>query len=292
MCSSLNLAEPFPKRKDTGMSRPLEGFRVALAEGRQLDELAAMLAAEGGVPVRHPLVSILDAPDQTPVKAWLEQLIAGQFDLVIFFTGEGVNRLLEAADREGLKTEVIASLSQLPILTRGPKPVRALKELGLVPQHVATPPTTDGVIAALRQMSLRGQRVGVQLYGPDNPPLAVFLKEQEAQMLPVTPYIYAPAEDAQRVVELIQALASRTVDAICFTSSPQVTRLVEVATEHSLNETLAEGMKQTCVAAVGPIMAETLQHHGFRVDVCPEQGFVMKNLVQYLKRFREQRGRG
>ncbi len=54
------------------MSRPLEGYRVALAEGRQLDELAALLLAEGAVPLRHPLVSILDTPDQKTVLAWLE----------------------------------------------------------------------------------------------------------------------------------------------------------------------------------------------------------------------------
>ncbi len=243
-----------------------------------------------GLCCRHPLVNILDAPDQTPVNAWLDQLIAGQFDLVIFFTGEGVTRLLEAADRLGLKAEVLAALSQAPILTRGPKPVRALKELGLVPQHVASPPTTPGVIATLRQMSVGSKRVGVQLYGPDNPALAAFLNEQGALMLPVTPYIYAPAEDAERVVGLIKALAIQTVDAICFTSSPQVTRLAEVAGEHSLNEMLAEGMKHACVAAVGPVVAETLRQHGFRVDVCPEQGFVMKNLVQQLKRFRANQG--
>ncbi len=143
------------------MSGPLEGYRVALAEGRQLDELAAMLEAEGAVPLRHPLVNILDAPDQTPVNAWLDQLIAGQFDLVIFFTGEGVTRLLEAADRLGLKAEVLAALSQAPILTRGPKPVRALKKTrprsparGLPAHDTRSHPRT------LRQMRRGQQRSG------------------------------------------------------------------------------------------------------------------------------------
>ena len=267
------------------MPSPLEGYRVALAEGRQLDELAALLSAEGAVALRHPLVSILDAPDQTHLKHWLNLLVASKFDLVIFYTGEGVSRLMAAAEGQGLKAEVIAALSQVPILTRGPKPVRVLRELGLNSKHVATPPTTEGVIATLSQMSLRGQQIGVQLYGPDNPALEAFLSHAGAQMLAVTPYIYAPAEDAESVVELINGLAGRAVDAICFTSSPQVTRLVEVATERSLNEELADGMRQACVAAVGPVVSATLQEHGFRVDVCPDQGFVMKNLVQQLRRF-------
>jgi uroporphyrinogen-III synthase len=43
------------------------------------------------------------------------------------------------------------------------------------------------------------------------------------------------------------------------------------------------------VAAVGPVVAETLRRRGARVDVCPEQGFVMKKLVQELKRALETR---
>jgi uroporphyrinogen-III synthase len=171
------------------------------------------------------------------------------------------------------------------LLTRGPKPVRALKELGLAPAHVAAPATTEGVIAALKTVPLEGRRIGVQLYGSDNPVLTTFLEQNRAEVFTVTPYVYGPAEDAERVVSLIRDLAGNQLDAICFTSSPQVARLVEVATEHSLTSELREGMARTCVAAVGPVVAETLREQGFRVDVCPEQGFVMKNLVQHLKRF-------
>jgi uroporphyrinogen-III synthase len=43
------------------------------------------------------------------------------------------------------------------------------------------------------------------------------------------------------------------------------------------------------VAAVGPVLAEHLRQLGVRVDVCPESGFVMKNLVQHIKRHWEDR---
>jgi uroporphyrinogen-III synthase len=38
------------------------------------------------------------------------------------------------------------------------------------------------------------------------------------------------------------------------------------------------------VAAIGPVAAEGLRARGVRVDVCPEQGFVMKNLVRQMTR--------
>src|SRR5579871_5857190 len=153
------------------MGRALEGRTVALAEGRQLEELAEMLEKEGATALRCPMVNILDAPEAAPVVAWLRELIAGQLQYVVFLTGEGVRRLLGFADREGLRKSVVAALGRVRTVTRGPKPVRALKEIGLSPTEVADVPTTDGVIAALRREPLQGQTVGVQLYDPTNAPL-------------------------------------------------------------------------------------------------------------------------
>src|SRR5438105_2053581 len=162
------------------MTLPLQGRTVALAEGRQLEELAQMLEKEGATALRCPMVSILDAPDAAPVVAWLRELIAGRFDLVILFTGEGLRRLLGFAEREGLRDAVIAALGRTRTLTRGPKPVRALKEVGLAPTLVAEAPTTEGVLATLRQEPLQGRTVGVQLYNESNPPLTAFLTQAGA----------------------------------------------------------------------------------------------------------------
>src|SRR5262245_50365390 len=131
------------------MTRPLEGRTVAVAEGRQLEELAGMLEKEGARPLRCPLLSILDAPDPAPVVAWLRELAAGRFDYVVRLTGEGLRRLLGFAERAGIREQAVAALARTCTVTRGPKPVRALKEVGLSPGKVAEAPTTEGVIATL-----------------------------------------------------------------------------------------------------------------------------------------------
>jgi uroporphyrinogen-III synthase len=266
------------------MARSLAQATVALAEGRQLEELAQMLEKEGARTVRCPMVSILDAPDPAPVVAWLRRLIAGRFAYVVLLTGEGLRRLTSAADREGLRDDFIAALGRAFTVTRGPKPVRALKDLGLNPSKVADRPTTEGVIAALRPERLQGKTVGVQLYSESNPLLTEFLEEAGALMDAIQPYIYAPRADADRIAGLIRDMAAGMIAAIIFTSSPQVDRLYEVAAEQGLSDALREGLANTCVAAVGPVVAANLQGRGAAVDVCPEQGFVMKNLVQLLKR--------
>ena len=257
---------------------------VALAEGRQLEELVQMLEKEGATALRCPMLSILDAPDDAPILEWLDSLQAGAFDWVILLTGEGLRRLLACADRHGRRDAVITALTNTRTLIRGPKPGRALKEIGLTATMSANVPTTDGVIASLRTLNLRGLTVGVQLYNESNPPLEHFLREASAKPVSVQPYIYAPASDSERIGHLFEQMADGKVDAIIFTSSPQVDRVFEVAQERHASALLMQGLAKTLVAAVGPVVQENLQKRGVTVQLCPEQGFVMKNLVQQLKR--------
>jgi uroporphyrinogen-III synthase len=264
------------------MTLPLQGRTVALAEGRQLEELADMLAKEGATPLRCPMVSILDAPEAGPVQAWLAELVAGQFSHVILLTGEGLRRLLGFADREGKRDALVAALAKTRTVTRGPKPVGALREIGLTPTVVAGTPTTEGVIKALQAEDLRGRTIGVQLYAPENAALVDFLRSVGATARPVLPYVYAPAADGERVADLIAQLAAGGVDVLVFTSSPQVDRLYEVATQRGLEDKLRQALQHVKVAAVGPVVADNLRGRGARVDICPEQGFVMKNLVQKI----------
>lgn len=266
------------------MTRPLQGKVVALAEGRQLDDLARMLTAEGAVPLPCPMLSILDAPDAAPVLDWLRELIAGQFDLLILMTGEAVRRLSGFAERAGLQENFVAALARTPMLTRGPKPGQALKELGISPKRIAPKPTTEGVIDALRDDELAGKTVGLTLYAGPNPELEGFLAAAGATVRPVVSYVYAPAADDGRVLDLIRRLVAGEVAATVFTSAPQIERLFEVAEKHGIVDGLRRGLAQTRIAAVGPVVVEALAAHGLSTAVTPEQGFQMKNLVQHLKR--------
>jgi uroporphyrinogen-III synthase len=266
------------------MTRPLEGRTVALAEGRQLEDLAGLLEAEGAVALRCPLLSILDAPDHAPVLAWIDELSADRFAYVVLMTGEALRRLLGFAERAGRREPFLAALARTRLVTRGPKPVRALKEVGLAPTLTAQTPTTDGVIATLRPEPLAGKTVGLTLYGEPNPVLEGFLTGAGARVRPVLAYVFAPAADDERVADLIARLEGGGVDVVVFTSSPQVERLYEVAERRGVEEALRRGLERTRVAAVGPLVAEALRQRGAPVHVCPEQGFVMKNLVRLIAR--------
>jgi uroporphyrinogen-III synthase len=258
-------------------NRPLSGRRIALPETRELDRLARMLEGEGAETLRCPLVAIKDIPDPLPVREWLGRF---PFDDLILYTGEGVRRLHGFACRLDLETLFLDGLRSARKITRGPKPERALRELALKSDLRAEVPTTDGLIATLAALDLRGRRVGVQLY-PGAPVARVtgFLRDAGAQPDTVLPYVYASAAEEQRVVALIDRMAGGEVDAIAFTSSPQVERLVEVARATRREETLQAALQATAIAAVGPVVAGDLQRRGFNVAITPDHSYFMKPLV-------------
>lgn len=262
---------------------PLEGRLVALPETRELDRLVALLEADGAQTLRCPLVAIVDSPDTHAVDAWLATLAAGGFDDLVFLTGEGLRRLLARAERTGCKDAVLQGLTRARRITRGPKPARALHELGLSTDLPAGVPTTQGVVDTLAALDLKGRHVGVQLYGSDpNLRLMEFLAAAGAHASPVAPYIYAPASDEARVAELIEGLASGRVDAIAFTSASQVDRLFQVAESRQLLDTLKAGLSRCQVASVGPIVSEALADRGVRTDIMPDKSFVMKRLTNAM----------
>jgi len=266
------------------MAEALTGRRVAVPETRELDRLSRMFEERGATVLRCPLVAMQDPPDPAPVEAWLRRFTETPFDDLVLMTGEGVRRLHGFARRAGLEELFLAALARTRKIARGPKPGQALRELGLASDLRAERPTTDGVIATLSGLDLRGRTVGVQLY-PDNPNAALtdFLTVAGATPVPVLPYVYASAADEHRVLALIDELSAGRVDVIAFTSSPQVRRLFAVAEADGREAELRRALGQTTIAAVGPVVGEELERRGLRAAVMPAGTFFMKPLVSAIE---------
>ncbi|WP_428313455.1 uroporphyrinogen-III synthase [Hydrocarboniphaga sp.] len=263
----------------------LGGRRIAVPETRELDVFSALLERRGAQVLRCPLVAIRDAPDPLPVLAWIRAFNAGACDDLVLLTGEGLRRLLACAQRAdaALHADFVARLAQVRKITRGPKPGRALREIGLRADIEAAAPTTAGVIQTLSTLDLQGRRVGVQLYGSEpNLPLQQALIAAGASLSLVSPYVYADAADLDAVIALIDELAAGRVHAIAFTSMAQVDRLYRVAGDSGRDTALQQGLARTVVAAVGPVVAEALAARGVAVQAMPAGDFFMKPLMRAL----------
>jgi uroporphyrinogen-III synthase len=266
------------------MTEELTGRRIVVPETRELGQLLRMLEERGADTVPCPMVAIRDTPDTAPVEMWLRRFANGTCDDLVLMTGEGLRRLLGFARRLDLEPAVLVALAATRKITRGPKPVRALREIGLGADLPADEPTTEGVIAALERLDLTGRRVGVQLYpGNANERLLRFLEGAGAEADPVLPYVYASEVDDARVIAVIAEMAAGQIDAIAFTSAAQVRRFRDVARASGREAELQQGFKHTVVAAVGPIVAAELDAIGVRVNVTPRDNtFFMKPLVREL----------
>jgi len=256
---------------------PLSGRRVALPETRELDRLAQMLEEQGAETLRCPMVAIRDVPDPLPVRKWLGRF---PFDDLILYTGEGLRRLHGFARRFDVEIGFLDGLRASRKITRGPKPERALRELGLKSDLRAETPTTDGLLATLSTLDLRDRKIGVQLYpGAPEARFTGFLRTAGAQPDTVLPYVYASAAEEQNVAELIDRMAVGGVDVIAFTSSPQVDRLFAVAQATQREKALQAALTATAIAAVGPVVAADLQRRGVNATITPDGTYFMKPLV-------------
>jgi len=260
----------------------LAGRTIAVPETRELDVFAAMLERRGATVLRCPLVAILDAPNPAPVLDWIRWFVGGACDDLILLTGEGLRRLLSCIEKNepSLRDDFVEQLARVRKITRGPKPARALRELGLKPDVAAEIPTTAGVIATLRAEQLARRNVGVQLYGTEpNAPLIEFLQGAGARVHTVAPYVYATKVDDAAAIAMLERMTRGEVDAIAFTSMAQVDRLFAVAPATAVHAALA----RTRVAAVGPVVADALAQRGVRVASMPHDSFFMKPLTSALE---------
>lgn len=264
---------------------PLQATRIVVPESRELDLFTTMLERLGARVVRCPLVVVRDVEDTTDLNAWIVRLSQGQHDTVVFYTGEGVTRIWAASDRLGLKSAVFDALAKTRKIARGPKPIAALRKLGLGVDAVADQPTTEGVLALLSETSLEGQRVGVQLYPEaDGPAIGAAVERLGAAFDPVLPYQYVSDEADDRVALVIQEMAAGRVDLIAFTSTPQVRRLTEVAQRLGLTAELARAFERTKIAAVGPLTADAIAKAGGQTAIQPLSNFHLKPLVVEIVR--------
>jgi uroporphyrinogen-III synthase len=266
------------------MADRLNGYRILILETREEAQFSRLLAEQGADVLQCPMFTIHDAPDSAPIEAWIRRFIDKPCDDLVLMTGEGLRRLMKVARRMALEQDFIAALDKARKFARGPKPGRALREIGLEPQVTTEKPTSEGIAEMLARVDLRGHRVGLQLYpDKDHSVLIGAITAQGAKVDTVTPYVYdAQAADAN-IVTAIDEMANGRIDAIALTNLGQVRRLIEVARGHGFEARLREGLAKTPIASVGPAVSDELKSHGLRTDIYPaNDAFFMKPLISAM----------
>jgi uroporphyrinogen-III synthase len=267
------------------------GLRVLALESRRAPELAKLIATYGGEAVVAPAMREVPLESNKEALAFAKAFLAGEFDMVIFLTGVGARALLGVVETAYKRDEYIAALQRVKVVARGPKPVAALREIGITPAITVPEPNTwrelllalDAAGNSKEELRLRGARVAVQEYGVSNPELLNGLRERGAAVTPVPVYQWALPADCAPLQAAVKALGEGEIDAVLFTTSVQVANLFQIAAEMKLEEPMRLGLSRTVVASIGPTTSEELQRRGIRADLepsHPKMGFLVKETAE------------
>lgn len=248
------------------------GLRVAAFESRQAGEIARMITGCGGQPRVSPSLREVALDDHRAAIDFAHLLITGQVDCVVFMTGVGFRQLLSVVERHVDRQRYLDALSDVVTVARGPKPVAAMREVGLTPRiRVPEPNTWRELLQTLDQQApVKNLTVAVQEYGKTNPSLNAGLEARGARVMPVPVYRWELPADIGPLRGNVEAIAQGQCDVVMFTSAHQVVNLMLVAEQMGLAEQLRSQFRRMAIVSVGPTTSEMLRDHEIEVDIEPE----------------------
>ena len=244
------------------------GRRVLAFESRRAKEIEALIATFGGQPMVAPAMRELPLESDAAIVDFAAALARDEFDAVVFLTGVGVRALMEAVDHAGTRDAVLAALGRTRVITRGPKPVAALRELGVPTWANAPEPNTwRELVQVIDERAtgwpLAGARVAVQEYGVSNAELLEALRARGARVTAIQADRWALPEDLGPLEQAAAAASRSEVDVLIITSGIQLVHFWSVVTRLGLEEQVRLGLSRALIASIGPSASLEIRRHGF-----------------------------
>lgn len=237
----------------------LHGLKVISFESRRAKEMAELIRRYGGEPIVAPSMREVPLSENRAAIEFLIEIEAGKFDILILMTGVGMRTLYQVLRTEYPHERILAALGKAQLVARGPKPVAALKELGLVPAiTVPEPNTWRELIAALDAgAAISGKRIAVQEYGIPNAELVSGLKHRGAIVKTIAVYRWALPEDLTPLRGALKIILRGDADVALFTNGAQVEHLFRLATEEKVDHQLPPACTKLVIGSVGPICTQS-----------------------------------
>jgi uroporphyrinogen-III synthase len=256
---------------DLNIRANLHGLKVISFESRRAVEIAELIRRYDGEPFVAPSMREIPLEDNRGALDLVPDLEAGKLDLLILMTGVGMRTLNELLLRQFSQERIIAALQRVQLVARGPKPVAALKELGLGPAMVAPEPNTWREVLSMLDaaVDLGSKRIAIQEYGISNPELTSALTSRGAAVWTFPIYRWELPNDLGPLRRAVEKIIRGDADVVLFTNGAQVDHLFRVAAEENQTDSLREAFQRVVSGSVGPICTLVLEQFGIDPDVEP-----------------------
>lgn len=259
----------------------LHGFRIGVTSDRRSEDLIAAFERRGAEVLHAPAIRIAAVDDDAELTRDTAAIIAARPDLLLATTSYGIRRWFEVADAAGLGADLTEVLEHARILVRGPKARGAVRAAGLEDVGMSVDETTASLVDQVLADGVAGLTVAVQLHGFPDQAQIDRLRDAGARVLTAAPYRWRLPEDSTRVLRLVDAICTGSVDAVTFTSAPAVDALLATAEQAGkLGDVLDAFADGVTAAAVGPVTAAPLEAAGIR-PIAPQR-FRMGALIRLV----------
>src|ERR1700674_2017126 len=167
---------------DSASATGFNGMRVVAFESRMAAETRTLIERLGGLAIIAPSMREVPLEDNHAALDFAARLIAGELDVVIFMTGVGVRELFKVIETRHPRSVTVAALAQIVAVARGPKPIAALRNLGMTASITIPEPNTwrEVLTGLAAKLDLAEKRVAVQEYGVTNRELSASLEARGA----------------------------------------------------------------------------------------------------------------
>lgn len=247
---------------------PFAGKRVLALESRRAVEIAELIRRQGGEPFVAPSMREATLKENDAVFEFAGRLFNGEFDMMVLFTGVGTRQLHRVLATRYPENAFVDALRRITLVARGPKPVAALREMGLTPTLLAPEPNTWRELLAVTE-GRPERHIAVQEYGRRNDELLNGLRARAAEVTAVRIYQYALPLDSEPLREAARRLSAGEFDVALFTTSVQIEHLIGIAHELGIEEAALAGLRKCMVASIGPTTTEALGEFGIHPALEP-----------------------
>ncbi|WP_163526512.1 uroporphyrinogen-III synthase [Halobacillus ihumii] len=260
----------------------LTGKVIGVAADRSANALSSLIQKKGGTPAVFSIQGKQILNEQISQDN-IRDFISKSFDWAIFTTGIGAQTLEDTSVKSEIYRDFIEKLNNTQVAIRGKKTLNWCQKNGVKASMLSDDGTMEHLVKTFseEQIDLNYQRVFLQAYSQNDAKLKEKLEKAGCHVYLSQPYFYEEP-NLQVLENLKEAIKTKSLDAVVFTSKTQVKNLV--TNHHDNRETIQSFNNHVLAVAVGKVTANELKESGILYVLQPDRP-KMGPMVAALERY-------